>query len=127
MLRGLSIPRLGIPGWAGSRSCACTNGWAMGAGAARGLLLLTQLLLPCLAIVSALGCGKGAAWASAGGVGERLKGSAKASVQRWGLGRLAWDTKGAPTWLEKSRVPVKGRPTWLEKGPEIWWMGQHVQ
>lgn len=92
-----------------------------------GLPLLTQLPLPCLAIVSALGCGKGAAWASAGGVGGRLKGSAKASVQRWGLGRLVWDAKGAPTWLGKSRAPVKDRPTWLEKGPETWWMVQHVQ
>lgn len=32
---GLSIPGLGMLGWAGRRSRACTNGWAMGAGAAR--------------------------------------------------------------------------------------------
>lgn len=80
MLRGLSIPRLGIPGWAGSRSCACTNGWAMGAGAARGLLLLIQLLLPCLAIVSALGCGK------RGSLGQRWRGWGKTQRLRKGLG-----------------------------------------
>lgn len=99
----------------------------MGAGAARGLQLLTQLPLPFLATVSALGCGKGAGWASAGGFGGRLKGSAKGLGAEMGFGQTGLGCEGVPTWLGKSRVPVKGRPTWLEKGPETWWMVQHVQ
>jgi hypothetical protein len=58
---------VGMPDWAGRRSRACTNGRVVGAGAgARGCSSDSSCLLPCLAIVSALGCRKEAAWASAG-------------------------------------------------------------